>query len=177
MNNEIFKWELIGMIFIILVGSLFHFVFELSGNFPPVGAIAAVNESVWEHLKLGYWPLVFFSLIEYKFLKDKAKNIGLAKLLAAITIILTIIIIFYSYTAILGEDILIIDILSFVIAIIVGQIVSYKVLSSSQFSNWINLISWTLFIILGVLFVVFTYFPPELFLFEDPLTGLYGIID
>jgi hypothetical protein len=177
MNNEIFKWELIGMIFIILVGSLFHFVFELSGNFPPVGAIAAVNESVWEHLKLGYWPLVFFSIIEYKFLKDKAKNIGLAKLLAAITIILTIIIIFYSYTAILGEDILIIDILSFVIAIIVGQIVSYKVLSSSQFSNWINLISWTLFIILGVLFVVFTYFPPELFLFEDPLTGLYGIID
>ena len=177
MNNEIFKWELIGMIFIILVGSLFHFVFELSGNSPPVGAIAAVNESVWEHLKLGYWPLVFFSIIEYKFLKDKAKNIGLAKLLAAITIILTIIIIFYSYTAILGEDILIIDILSFVIAIIVGQIVSYKVLSSSQFSNWINLISWTLFIILGVLFVVFTYFPPELFLFEDPLTGLYGIID
>ena len=177
MENKILRWELIGMVFIILVGSLFHFVFELSGNFPPIGAIAAVNESVWEHLKLGFWPLVFFLIIEYKFIKDKAKNIGLAKLLASIIIILTIIIIFYSYTAILGEDNLIIDILSFVIAIILGQLVSYKLLSSPKLPNWVNSISWILFIIIGVLFVAFTYFPPKLPLFKDPITGLYGIID
>ena len=65
MENSILKWEILGIIFIFSLGSFFHFLFELSGELYLIGAISAVNESVWEHLKLSYFPLAIFSVIEY----------------------------------------------------------------------------------------------------------------
>ncbi|MCW4022413.1 MAG: DUF6512 family protein [archaeon] len=38
---------------------------------PFVGAFSAVNESVWEHLKLGFWPLILYTAIEYWKIKNK----------------------------------------------------------------------------------------------------------
>jgi hypothetical protein len=49
-NKTIFIYELIGMVFIIFIGSALHFTFAFSSNQPIVGAFSAVNESVWEHL-------------------------------------------------------------------------------------------------------------------------------
>jgi len=37
-----------------LVGSLLHFLFDWLGQWPPIGLISAVNESVWEHTKLAF---------------------------------------------------------------------------------------------------------------------------
>ncbi|MFO7796281.1 MAG: DUF6512 family protein [Promethearchaeati archaeon] len=175
MQNKILTWQIIGGFFIILFGSFLHFLFELSGNFPPVGAISAVNESVWEHLKLGFWPLVFFGIIEYKYIKKDTQNFFLAKFLSAILIVTIIIVFFYSYTAILGENILFLDIFSFVLSVFVGQTVSYKLLNTSNFSKNINYLSMLGISILGLLFIIFTYFPPQIPLFQDSLTGLYGI--
>jgi hypothetical protein len=50
MKNEILNWQIFGIFFILIIGSMLHFLFEWSGYLLPVGAIAAVNESVWEHL-------------------------------------------------------------------------------------------------------------------------------
>jgi hypothetical protein len=176
MQRKIFLWEIIGMIFIILVGSFFHFLFEISGYWAPIGGFVAVNESTWEHLKLGYWPLIIFALIEYKFVEKDAHNFIIGKVIAAYIIPVFIIAFFYSYTAILGADSLFFDILSFILAVIIGQLVSYKVLVLREFSRPYRIISWIALVILGILFIVFTYFPPEFFLFQDPISGLYGII-
>ncbi|MFW9830086.1 MAG: DUF6512 family protein [Promethearchaeota archaeon] len=176
MQKTILTWEIIGMVFITFLGSFLHFLFELSGYFPPIGAIAAVNESVWEHLKLGYWPLVLYSLIEYRFIRDKSNNFVIAKAVAAFVIPVVIIVFFYSYTAILGTDLLFLDIFSFVLAIIIAQLVSYKILTLPKISNAYTIISWISIITLGILFVVFTYFPPYFPLFEDPITNSYGIV-
>jgi len=53
-EKPILIFELLGIVFIVLVGSALHFTFELSGDNPLVGVFSAVNESVWEHLKLGF---------------------------------------------------------------------------------------------------------------------------
>ena len=164
------------MLFIIFLGSFMHFLFELTGYWAPIGAIAAVNESVWEHLKLGYWPLVFFTLIQYNFIKDEAKNIALAKLLGSLVIIGFIIVFFYSYTAILGEDLLFLDILSFVLAVVLAQLVSYKILTMKRLKKAVSIVSLVGLAIIGLLFILFTYFPPHLPLFQDGLTGEYGIV-
>lgn len=71
-KRTILTYETIGMVFIILLGSLFHFTFELSDFNPVVGAFSAVNESVWEHLKLGFWP--FGNLHCYWILENKRQN-------------------------------------------------------------------------------------------------------
>jgi hypothetical protein len=176
LNKKILYWEIGGIFFIIFLGSFMHFLFELTGYWAPIGAIAAVNESVWEHLKLGYWPLVFFTLIQYNFIKDEAKNIALAKLLASIMIIGFIIVFFYSYTAILGEDLFLLDILSFVLAVILAQLVSYKILTMKRLKKSVSIVSLVGLVIIGLLFILFTYFPPHLPLFQDGITGEYGIV-
>jgi hypothetical protein len=70
---------MIGIIFIIVLGSNLHFTFEWSGSQAVVGVFSAVNESVWEHLKLGFWPAVVFALIEFKYLKKLTNNFLFAK--------------------------------------------------------------------------------------------------
>ena len=176
MEKRTFLWQLFGAIFIILLGSFMHFLFELTGNWAPIGAIAAVNESVWEHLKLGYLPLIIFALIEYKFLKKNFKPFIIAVASSAIIIPLVIVVFFYSYTTILGEDSLFLDILSFIIAILIGQYVSYRVLLIEQVRSGYAILALMIVIAFGVSFVLFTYLPPELPIFQDPITLGYGIV-
>ncbi|NVM35892.1 MAG: hypothetical protein HWN81_09870 [Candidatus Lokiarchaeota archaeon] len=175
MKNKILQWEVIGIIFVIILGTLFHFLFEWLYSWPPIGAITAVNESVWEHLKLPYWPLIIFSFIEYNYIKTDIKNFIIGKASAALISIGTILIVFYSYTAILGIEILIIDILSFFIGVIIGQLVSYKIITLKKLQKWINVVSWIIVIGLGLSLILFTYLPPHLPIFQDSESGLYGI--
>ena len=174
-EENILKWEIFSLFFVIIFGSFLHFLFGLSGSFYPVGAIAAVNESVWEHLKMGFWPIVFLAPIEYIFLKEKVKNYIIAKTLAAYIIPLSIVVLFYTYTAILGGNLLILDILTFIIATLIGHIISFKIMNFQEQSKIITYISLILIMLLAFLFVLFTYFPPQLPIFQDSLTGQYGI--
>ena len=176
-NNIIFRYEVMGMLLVSILGGLLHFTFEISGFNPIVGAFSAVNESVWEHLKLGFWPILLLTLIEYKLIKKQTNNFFLGKAISALTIITIIPIIFYSYTSFTGESIFLIDISSFFIAVIIGQILSYLTLTHKKLSKNLELISITLLIILAILFVVFTFYPPNLPPFQDPISGGYGIIN
>jgi hypothetical protein len=175
-RRRIFFYELAGIVFIIVFGSILHFTFEWSGNQAIVGVFSAVNESVWEHLKLGFWPAMVFALIEYRYLKKLTDNFLFAKTVGIYLIPIIITILFYSYTAILGESILVIDILTFVIAVIVGQLVSYRLLTWKSLPYNLNVISLFALILLGLAFVLFTFYPLQLAMFEDPITGEYGII-
>ena len=175
-TRRILFYEMIGIIFIIVLGSNLHFTFEWSGSQAVVGVFSAVNESVWEHLKLGFWPAVVFALIEFKYLKKLTNNFLFAKTVGIYLIPVVIMVIFYSYTAVLGESILAIDILSFVIAVIVGQLVSYRLLTWKTVPYNLDKVSLIALILLGLGFVFFTFYPPQLAMFQDPITGEYGIV-
>jgi len=169
-------WEITGIIFISILGSFFHFLFELSNYNIIVAAFAAVNESVWEHLKLAFFPLLIYSAIEYLFVKETSSNFIIGKAVAGYLMPLVIIIIFYSYTAILGNNLLIFDILSFIIAVVVGQIISLKILISPEYSKTYIIISWIALIFLAFIFILFTFYPPQLPIFQDSTNGQYGIV-
>ena len=85
-------------------------------------------------------------------------------------------VIFYTYTIFIEHN-LTIDVLSFMFAIIVGKLVSYKIFTLKKLSKNLKLISIVALIILGFAFVVFTFYPPQIPLFQDPITGEYGIIN
>ena len=57
-------WEVLGLLFVLAAGNLLHFVYDWTGQSPVVGALAAVNESVWEHMKLLTTPWVLWSIAE-----------------------------------------------------------------------------------------------------------------
>jgi hypothetical protein len=174
-KRSIFWYELVGMVVIIILGTLLHFTFEWSGFQEIVGVFSAVNESVWEHLKIAFMPSILFMIIEYHYLYKKTNNFFFAKALGIYTIIVIIPVIFYTYTIFIEHN-LTIDVISFMFAIIVGQFVSYKMLTFKQLSKNFRMISIVSLIILGLAFVVFTFYPPHIPLFQDPVTGEYGII-
>jgi hypothetical protein len=173
MSKSFLLYEILGIIFIVILGSILHFTFELSGNNKIVALFSAVNESVWEHLKLGFWPALLYAIIEYRRLKS-ANNFLFAKAVGIYLIPISIVVLFYFYTAFI-EDNLVMDILIFVIAVIIGQLTSYKLLNMRRMSVWLEKTSLVALIILGILFVVFTFYPPQLHLFMDPISGKYGI--
>ncbi len=70
---------------------------------------------------------------------------------------------------------LLLDIISFILAIVVGHLLSYKILTKSPYSDSISLLSLIRIIAIGIIFVLFTYLPPHIPIFQDSLTGLYGI--
>jgi hypothetical protein len=176
-KRTILNYEIIGMLFIIFLGSLLHFTFEWSGYQPIVGAFSAVNESVWEHLKLGFWPALLYAIIEYRQIKKETNNFFLAKAGVAYVITVIIPLIFYSYTSITGESIFLIDILSFIVAVIIGQFLSYRLLTHKQLSDKLEKLALGALLLLGVAFIIFTFYPPHLPIFQDPISGEYGIIN
>ncbi len=175
-NRLVLVYELVGMIFIIILGSLLHFTFESSGYQPLVGIFSAVNESVWEHLKLGFWPTLLYAIIECKYLRKHTNNFFLGKAVGIYTIPIVITITFYSYNALLEENLLI-DILTFIIAVIIGQLASYKLLTYRKLPEKLNIISLVALAVLGLAFIIFTFYPPSLPLFQDPVSGEYGIVN
>ena len=66
MKHNALVWEVVGIAFVFLVGSLLHFVFEWSGESRIVGLFASVNESVWEHFKQGFWPVCIWGAIDVR---------------------------------------------------------------------------------------------------------------
>jgi hypothetical protein len=179
-TKDIFRWEMWGILFIVLVGSLLHFTFDFSGGWRPLGIISAVNESVWEHLKLAFWPAVFWAIIEFFFVRKSAKgnvpNFILARAIGTYIMPLVIVVIFYSYTAFTGDSILAVDLSSFVIAVVSGQIISYKLGASLRLSMGFNWLGLVMLIVGALLFAVFTFFPPHAGMFKDPITSGYGIL-
>jgi hypothetical protein len=175
LNRKILIYELVGIFVIIMFGSFFHFAYELSGYNLAVGAFSAVNESVWEHLKLALFPSLIFALVEFLPLRREANNFWLAKAVSVYFMITFIPIIFYTYTAFTGESIFAVDFSSFVVTVILGQIISLKLLSKRKFSAWLKWLGIALLVVLVVVFVAFTFLPPHLGIFQDSVTGGYGI--
>jgi glucose-6-phosphate-specific signal transduction histidine kinase len=174
-KKRVLVWELAGIVFIVVLGSVLHFAFEWSGRAIPIAPVAAVNESVWEHLKLGFWPALVYAALEYSRFGKSANNFSFAKTLGIYLIPITIVVLFYAYTAILGHDLLEADIATFVVAVIVGQLVSYRLLIASPLPERLNRFAPIALAVLGILFVLFTFYPPHLPPFRDSVTGAYGI--
>jgi hypothetical protein len=153
-----------GAVFMILSGSLLHFAYELSGNNQIVGLFSAVSESVWEHSKMFLLPLFIVALIEYMKIKDISKILwaALAQLLFMICFIT---IFYYTYTGALGFENVIIDISSFIVAIILGQVITYNNLISKSKPILGKYLSAIALVAIILIFAITTYNPPRLPIF------------
>ncbi|MEM2901893.1 MAG: DUF6512 family protein [Candidatus Bathyarchaeia archaeon] len=174
-KRSILIFELVGIVFIVLLGSALHFTFDLSGGNPFVAAFSAVNESVWEHLKLSFWPAVVYMFIEHGYLKGRARSFFPAKAVGVYLMPLAIVSFFYLYRAFIEES-LFLDILIFVVAVVIGQLVSYWLMTGRETSRIYAYISVIALGVLAGLFVFFTFYPPRLPIFQDPISGGYGVV-
>lgn len=160
---------------IFLAGSAWHFVYDWSGGNSLLALIAPVNDSVWEHFKLGPFPFLIYSLIMYWVLGREIPHFWLAQGVAIYTFPFIIAGLFYGYTAIVGHNIVIIDILIFAVSVAVAQWVSYRILLKEFEPGIWPAVSIAMIAVMFVIFGVFTYYPPHTLLFLDMRTGQYGV--
>lgn len=172
-QKSILKIEIISTIFIIILGVLLHFTFDWSNGNIFVGTFSPVNESIWEHLKLLYFPMVITIIVGYFYKEKNIENYLCAKTVGIIISMIFTIIAYYTYSGVIGKNIDVINIIIFILAVIIGQYVSYKKLKSKFYCN--NLVSIIILVIIYLYFLVFTFYPPQIGLFKDPVTGTFGI--
>ncbi len=175
MNSKIVKYEIWGLVFVCVAGTLGHFMYDLCRESAIIGAICPVNESPWEHMKLLFFPTLIYTVFEaYKLRQDKF-NVFFAKYAGAALAIWTSLSIYYTANGALGKSVEFISIASFYIAAVAGTALSYALISSSIGRGMPNGISVGLMLATVVLFILFTFEPPLIPLFQDPTDLSYGI--
>lgn len=172
-KNKIRNYQIFSMIFTFILGTLLHFTYKLSGENQLVAIFSSINESVWEHLKLLFFPMLLTTIIGYFYIGKNIPNFLCAKTIGIIGAMAFMIIFFYTYTGILGDNIAAIDIGLFFISTILGEFVAYiLIINKLKCNNRLIII----LIILFICFIIFTFEAPNLGIFKDPLTNKYGII-
>ena len=58
-------WPLTGFLTAAVLGTLAHFMYRWSGGALLAGVFCAVNESVWEHMKLLFFPVFLFTAVQF----------------------------------------------------------------------------------------------------------------
>ena len=68
--NRLKHYSIAGAIFVLIAGTLSHFVYEWSGQNFILGFFFPIDESTWEHMKLIFFPMLSYSLFMNRQLKD-----------------------------------------------------------------------------------------------------------
>lgn len=168
---SMFKKRVLAAFFIIAVlGTLGHFIYEWTDKNYILGLFFPVSESIWEHLKLLFYPTVIFSSAEFTLRKSKPKNYISAVAKSIFCGMAFIVIIYYLYSGIIGRNIDAINIPLYYISIIFMLYKKEKTLANNEFSFGVfNAVFLFLIIIWGVLFAIFSYNPPSLGIFMQPM--------
>ena len=150
---------------------LAHFLYDWSGQNSIIGLFTPINESIWEHMKLLFFPMVLYSFVMMLKFRKNFPCITSSLCFGIITGTLLIPVFFYAYTAILGKDSFILDISTFILSILIAFWLSYKLTLSCRLEHYT--FALCIFVcILFVCFMVFTYHPPDAQIFKDPATQI-----
>lgn len=168
-------WQFCGFCTVSLLGTLLHFLFDWSKNSLFVAPFSAVNESTWEHMKIYFFPALLFAVIQSRYTGKQFNNFWCVKLIGIIIATISIPVIFYTANGAFGKTPDWVNIIIFFIANAIGFVLEFVLFQKSSLSckrKWLPIL---IFIIIAILFVIFTFFTPRLPLFLDPLSGSYGI--
>ena len=177
-NNTLFKSDLWGFIIVSIAGSALHFIYPISGGSALAGLICPVNESVWEHLKLLFFPCIAYTSWQYFAIGRNFAPFLWGRCCSLVIGMLMIIMLYYTYTGSIGRGYLFVDIGLFFAASALTFALSHFITRSFPAPTKTETLLWLAVVALwGISLFVFTFRPPNIPLFRDPLSGICGIID
>lgn len=174
MEKKTFILQFAGFIFTSVAGVLLHFLYDWTGGSIFAAIISGVNESIWEHIKLLFFPLFIFAFAEKHFLKEQ-EGFWCVKLYGTLTGTALIPVIYYTFNGAFGKSPDWLNIAIFFIAAAAVYIAEYFMFKNGKVRCLSQNIAFMSLCIIGAVFIIFTFFTPHLPIFQDPITGLYGI--
>lgn len=161
------KYFIRGILFVSVLGTLLHFTHDLSDKNFFIGLFTPINESIWEHTKLIFFPMIFYSVYLKKKLGNQRPCTRSATNFSAVLGVILIITLFYTYSGIIGFNIALADILIFYIATVISFFTAYKLTISCKSDKFNGILQFLIILMIG-LYIIFTTFPPEIPLFISP---------
>lgn len=163
LKTNIVIFSLLAMIF----GTLFHFTYSWFKG-PVFYLISATDESVFSHLKLIFWPMLFLGVIEYFVYGKKYQKFLYSKIIAITIAMLVIVNVYYTVLGATGKNFAFINIPLFFVAVGLAYYYTYKsLLNPKKVSLIAQIISYAWLCVLLFSFVFFTYHPLNISLFME----------
>lgn len=176
MRKRLFYWELAGFLWTCAAGAALHFVYDWSGGNAVAAAFSAVNESVWEHMKLLFVPVFVFTVVQVCALGGTYANIPAVRALTALLGVAAIPMLYYTYTGALGVHLAWVDLGIFFLSAAGLFALDYLLIRRGALASpWAQVLGLVLLWAVLFLFVWCTFRPPHLPLWQDPITGGFGI--
>ena len=174
MKRSIRLWQLWGFAVTALGGTLLHFLYDWLSQAAWVAPFSGVNESTWEHMKLLFWPMLLFAIVQSLFFRDR-EDFWCVKLRGILLGLMLIPVIFYTYNGAIGKSPDWLNILIFFTSAAISYIYETRLFNAKRLVCRSPRSAILLLFIIFLFFVIFTFWTPEIEIFRDPLTDIYGI--
>ena len=165
--NTLKRYTVIGFFFVVVTGTISHFIYEWSGNNFILGFLFPVNESTWEHMKLCFFPMILYSYFMNIRLKDDYPCVTSSLLFGILLATSLVPVIFYTYSGILGQNYLPLDIATFILSVLLAFIAVYRFTRSCRMHLYTFCLGLCV-LVMAYFFFLFTYNPPGI--------GIFGIL-
>lgn len=168
--QKMFRRHCIAFVLAVLAGTGLHFLYAILPN-PVLAVFSPVQESVWEHLKMLYWPYLAAAILLTR--NRQTKNAGYWGAHFAAMLVMTLVAIggYYILAGALGIESTAVDIALFVVALAVAFYLSYRMYNSGAARDHAAVLCFFV-VLLGAALVLFTFLPPALPLFESRAEAL-----
>ncbi len=180
-KTDLIIWTVAGWAVIFGLGFLFRYMYEWI-EWKPIGWLFPINESMWEQIKLGFWPGVFVYIAEYFFLRKKYNKVIVGRTEGLFVGIIAMLSFYYTMEGAFGVSGWSLSIGTFIFATVLQQFVGYFIINIEKElddvrQKTLDIVSLISVGLLLVLMIVFTYVQVELPLFYDDVNGTYGFIN
>jgi hypothetical protein len=174
MKKSMGYWQFLGFGVTALGGTLLHFLYDWLGGALWIAPFSGVNESTWEHMKLLFWPMLLFAAAQRLFRRERGGFwcVKLRGILLGLGLIPTL---FYTYNGVIGKSPDWINIAIFFLSAAAAYLFEARLFAKKKHGCKNERLSFALLLLIAALFTVFTFKPPQIGLFRDPLTGRCGI--
>ena len=125
-------------------------------------------------MKLIFFPMALFGAVEYRFAGKQTEGFWCVKLRGILLALVIIPVLYYTYTGALGVSADWFNIAIFFFA--AGAVYRWETGAVDRPCRMSSGAAVGLIILIGILLGVFTFWPPRIPLFRDPVTGSYGYI-
>ena len=174
MKRSIGHWETLGFGVTALAGTILHFLYDWLGEAAWIAPFSGVNESTWEHMKLLFWPMFIYAVVQSFFLGD-IEGFWCVKLRGILLGLALIPTLFYTYNGAVGKSPDWLNIAIFFICAAAAYIFETRLFNSQKVRCHAPKAAFITLCVIAALFVIFTFFTPTLGIFRDPITNSYGI--
>ena len=170
-RDNLLGWCVGGVFTVAILGTLLHFLYDWTGESGITKPFSAIDESTWQHMKIMYFPMLIFGAVQWFFFRKEYQCFFTVKLIGILTGLISIPVLFYTYNGAFGKSPDWLNITIFIVADICAYAIEYMLFKRAQGGCrkvW-NILSLCGIVGIGILFVVFTYFPPNLPIFISPV--------